>query len=169
MKLFAALIIVTNTLVFLLFPTRVSVSEMRNLEKKVHTVTSYVRDNYSPDDVVILSGNLHYLGFRHTMYYLPDYKVFQTCPIGLPPDRGVFWGTHRQTYFSRYITIPKGVKECLIITHPVLLQEQITKIENTLPPGGMKLISLPNNLGIIKIDAKDAPKIYDDVSFAFEG
>ncbi len=167
--IFAALIILTNMLVFLKFPTYVSVSTMRTLEKNLQVVTSYVRDNFSPEDVVILSSNLHYLGFRHTMYYLPDYKVFQTCSIGLYPHKGIFWGADRHTYFSPYVNIPKRAKYCLILTHPVLLKEQIMRIENALSPGEMELISLPDNLGVIKIDVNNAPKVYKDISFVFEG
>ncbi|HHT9126464.1 MAG TPA: ArnT family glycosyltransferase [Candidatus Brocadiia bacterium] len=167
--IFTTLIIITNLLLFLKFPTYVSVPTIRTLEKNVQVVTSYIRANFSPEETVVLSGNLHYLGFRHAMYYLPDYKVFQTCPIGLYPDRGIFWGANHQTYFSPSINIPKGAKYCLIITHPVLLKEQITKIENTLFPKEIKLISLSDNLGVIRIDVNNAPKIYNDISFIFEG
>ncbi|HLG31323.1 MAG TPA: DUF2723 domain-containing protein [Candidatus Brocadiales bacterium] len=167
--IFTVLIIITNLLFFLKFPTYVSVSTIRTLEKNLQVVTSYIRDNFSPEDVVVLSGNLVFLGFRHAMYYLPEYKVFQTCPIGLYPDRGIFWGANRHTYFSPYVKIPKGTKYCLIFTHPVLLKEQIMRIENALSPGEMKLISLPDNLGVIKIDVNNAPKVYKDISFIFEG
>lgn len=166
---FAALIILTNLTVFLMSSAKVSVSEIRNLEKKLNQITSYIRNNFSPDDVVVLTDDLVLLGFRHAMYYLPEYKVFQTCPIGLHPDEGVFWGENRRTYFSRHVRIPKGVKECLIFTHPVMLNTHIIQIENALSSGEMKLISLTDGLALIMIDASNAPKVYDDVSFVFEG
>ncbi len=167
--IFAVLIILTNLTVFLKSSAKVSVSEIRNLEKKLNLITSYIRNNFSPEDVVVLTDDLVLLGFRHAMYYLPEYKVFQTCPIGLHPNKGVFWGENRRTYFSRYVRIPKGVKDCLIFTHPVMLNTHIIQIENALPRGEMKLIPLPDGLGLIKIDANNAQKVYDDISFVFDG
>lgn len=127
-------------------------------------VTTYVQDNHSPKDVVLLCDDLHYLGFRHTMYYLPEFKVFQIVPMGLPPNKGIFWAENRHTYFSNSVRIPKWVKDCLIITHPQLLKEQVAKIEETLSPEEIKLISLSSDLGIIKIDVNNAPRIFNDIS-----
>ena len=168
-KSFAALIIISNALVFLLFPTHVSVSEIRNHEKNLQGVTSYVRDNFSPDDVVVFTDDLHYLGFRHAMYYLPDYKVFQTRLMGSYPEMGIFWGVNQHTYFSRNVRIPKGVKHCLILTHPSILKEQIMKMENILSPKEMELTALPDNPGVIKIDVNNAQEIYNNITFVFEG
>jgi len=70
-----------------------------------------VRTNFSPDDTEIIGGDLFVFSYRHAMYYLPEFKVYDTCLLETAEGPMLFWGQGRKTYRSRYIKLkhlPEG-------------------------------------------------------------
>jgi hypothetical protein len=110
--LIASVLIILNTLSFFLLKFPVSYKEIRNHEHWFSIILNEIQ-KFDPERTVIFAEPYIYYGFRHIMYYLPAYYVyevdFRISPSG--EIRKIFWGRNRETFLSDEIILSKSTVE----------------------------------------------------------
>ncbi|MGA6993198.1 MAG: hypothetical protein WBX50_04790, partial [Candidatus Deferrimicrobiaceae bacterium] len=57
-------------------------------------------------------------GFRHIMYYLPEYRVYQVDVrmSSTGEKRKTYWGVNRETKLADAVDLPEGIDKVAILT-----------------------------------------------------
>lgn len=106
----ASILIIANIFFFLFVRSNVSYGEIRSHERYLSLILDGFRE-FNPADTIIIAEPYVFFGFRHIMYYLPEYRVYQ-IDIKVTPDgkmRKTWWGMNRQTFLTDEIVLPKEV------------------------------------------------------------
>lgn len=133
----ASTLIITNLLFFLFVKSIVSYGEIRGHYKDISAVLNSFRA-FNPSDTIIISEPYVFFGFRHFMYYLPEYRVYQ-IDIRVAADgmvRKTWWGMGRQTHLTDGIDMPAGVSGFAM----PLIADDISKIKGLK---GISIMDLP--------------------------
>jgi len=93
-----------NTLVFLFAPYPLSAKSIRAHDAMLSRYIEAVRSNFSPADTEIIGSGRFILSYRHAMYYLPEFKVFNTFFLTTPDGPRTLWGRSRDTGKTASIT-----------------------------------------------------------------
>jgi 4-amino-4-deoxy-L-arabinose transferase-like glycosyltransferase len=86
-----------NTAVFLFAPFYCSYSAVRRFERKLVEIVAALPQIAAPGDTLIVGFDSHFLGYRHSAYYLPAYLTVQYPEVRLPQGLRVFAVEHRRT------------------------------------------------------------------------
>lgn len=113
----AAVLVGLNILIFFYSPYPVTYAEIRRHDRYVRSMLDEIRA-FDPAKTVVLSEPYIFYGFRHVMYYLPDYTAYhidlRRSKSGVM--RGIFWGRGRETHLSDPIlTLPEGADSFIAI------------------------------------------------------
>lgn len=95
-----------NVLVFVASPFYNSYTSVRHFERELDLIRSALPRVGSPQDVLIIGFDSHFLGYRHAGYYLPSYSVFEYPQVKLQEGTRIFSMYQRNT--SLLETLPAG-------------------------------------------------------------
>ncbi|MCM2357774.1 MAG: DUF2723 domain-containing protein [Geobacteraceae bacterium] len=103
-------LIVSNSFIFLFLNIPVSFPEIRNHDRRISALLASCRA-FDPSNTAIFARSSITFGFRHIMYYLPEYGVYlsdirraKTGEIGKE-----FWGRGRETFLAEGIVLPANI------------------------------------------------------------
>jgi hypothetical protein len=106
----ALAIILINACIFFFSKYPISYREIRNHDRGLSIVLDSIK-TFNPLNTAVFVGPYLYYGFRHIMYYLPEYIVYQVevkvAPTG--EMRKTFWGVNKETFLTDEIVLPKNV------------------------------------------------------------
>jgi len=108
--------VIFNLGIFLFSKYPVSYRIIRTHDHDLSIMIEGIR-NYDPLKTAVLIGPYIFYGYRHIMYYLPDYVVYQidirTAQTG--ERREIFWGVNKETFLADEIVLPKNTDNLLCI------------------------------------------------------
>ena len=114
-KLLVGTVIIINTTFFFLY-SNISYKEISRHDRDLPVMLSNIK-SFDPSDTAILVGPYTYCGYRHIMYYLPEYRVYQTDlrTADTGETRKLFWGVQRRTFVTNEIILPQSMDRFLMI------------------------------------------------------
>jgi hypothetical protein len=86
-----------NVLIFLAFPAYCSYRSVRQFEAQLDGIRAALPQLGSPNDLLILGFDSHFLGYRHAGYYLPNYLTLQYPEVKLSAGTRIFAMQGRDT------------------------------------------------------------------------
>lgn len=105
--LIALVVIIVNISIFLFSKYQVSYREIRDHDREVSIMLDELK-SFDASHAAIFVPPYTFYGYRHIMYYLPEYRVYnadlRVSPTG--EKRNIFWGIHGKTYMSDEIVLP---------------------------------------------------------------
>jgi hypothetical protein len=134
----------TNVLIFAAFPAYFSYRSVRHFETELTQTEAALPQVGSPKDVLIVSFDNHFLGYRHAGYYLPDYLTVEYPEANLVEGRRVFAMQGRNSFllkqlpsapYSRFVLfpLPAGQPE---------FEQYLAKVEKSLPGKDLTTVEL---------------------------
>jgi hypothetical protein len=110
-------IIIINTCIFFFSNFQTSYREIRNHDRDLSIILAGIKE-FNPENTAIFVETYIFYGFRHIIFYLPDYRVYlvDVRVASSGEKRKMFWGMNRQTYTSEEITIPANINNFVILT-----------------------------------------------------
>jgi hypothetical protein len=106
-KLIALTIMIMSIYLFFFSRYPVSNREIRNHDLNLSIMLDGIK-TFNPENTAIFAEPYIFYGFRHIMYYLPEYRVYlidvRISPTG--ERMKTFWGINKETFRSEDITIP---------------------------------------------------------------
>ena len=79
-----------NVLIFLAFPAYCSYFSVRQFEAQLEGIRTALPQLGTPNDLLILSFDSHFMGYRHAGYYLPSYLTLQYPQVKLTEGTRIF-------------------------------------------------------------------------------
>jgi hypothetical protein len=79
-----------NVFIFLTFPAYCSYRSVRQFEGQLEGIRTALPQVGAPNDLLILSFDSHFLGYRHAGYYLPGYLTLQYPEVKLTEGTRIF-------------------------------------------------------------------------------
>ncbi len=104
-----------NTLIFLAFPAYCSYRSVRHFEAELQATEVALPQLGSPDNLLIVSFDNHFLGYRHAGYYFPGYDTLEYPEARLTEGTRIFAMRGRDTFLlsglpatscSRFVLFP---------------------------------------------------------------
>jgi hypothetical protein len=104
-----------NVLIFLAFPAYCSYRSVRHFEAELQATVTALPHVGSPGDLLIVSFDNHFLGYRHAGYYLPAYLTLEYPEANLLQGPRIFAMRGRDTHllstlpaapFTRFVLFP---------------------------------------------------------------
>jgi len=103
------LVVSTNLYIFLASELQVSSRFIRAHDHNLQAIISRFRA-FNPENTVLFITPYSYYGFRHIMYYVPEYFVCSPQLIGMKGQKRVYFaGMNRETIRMDTITIPPKI------------------------------------------------------------
>ncbi len=103
-------LLISNTIFFLFFQHPVSLQAIRNQNRNLSLLHERLKV-FDPSKTAIFTIPYVNYGFRHVMYYLPEYTVYlidvRTARTG--ERRKTFWGRHGETLLTDGIPLPPNI------------------------------------------------------------
>ena len=133
-----------NVFIFIAFPSYCSYRSVRHFEAELQQTESALPQVGSPGNLLIVSFDNHFLGYRHAGYYLPDYLVVEYPEANLTEGRRVFAMQNRNSFllsqlpsaaYTRLVLfpLPAGQPE---------FEQYIAKVEKLLPAKDLSTVDL---------------------------
>jgi hypothetical protein len=161
--LIASILIIVNICLFFLLKSPVSYREIRNHDRDLSIMLANIK-TFNPFKTAVFVRNSVFFGYRHIMYYLPEYRVYQV-DVSIAPTgemRKTFWGVNKNTFLTDEIIIPKSTENFMLVFF-LDGQDKIAKIKNIsikkLQPTALYIASGP--LILIK-------EIYPELKIRFQ-
>jgi hypothetical protein len=88
--------------------------------------------SFNPANTAIFIAPYIFCGFRHIMYYLPEYRVY-SVDVRIAPTgerRKTSWGIHGKTFLSNDVDIPYDVTMFIILTRTDI-RDKVAKIKGS--------------------------------------
>ena len=89
--------VVANIFIFLPFPAYYSYRSVRQFEAQLDEIKTDLPQLGDPNQLLILSFDSHFLGYRHAGYYLPGYLTLQYPEVKLNEGTRIFAMQGRDT------------------------------------------------------------------------
>jgi len=106
----ASVLIILSAFSFFLLKFPVSYTEIRNHDRNLSIILDGIKEFNPENTAIFVEPYIHY-GFRHIMYYLPAYYVydvdFRISPSG--EKRKAFWGINKATHLTDSIIMPERI------------------------------------------------------------
>jgi hypothetical protein len=150
-KLLSLTIMIIGIYIFFFSRYPVSYREIRNHDRNLTIMLDGIRV-FNPENTVIFVGPYIFYGFRHIMYYLPEYRVYlndvRHSPIG--ERMKSFWAINKETFHSEDIIIPHNFNNFIVPMYSDIRDRASkTKGENiTILSNGILIAS--GHFGMIK-------------------
>jgi len=106
--LIASVIIVINTAMFFFSHYPASYAQIKNHDNNLSIMLEGIK-TFNPENTVIFTYADIFFSYRHVMYYLPEYRVYQPELRITGGLRKTFWCHNRQTFVTDVITLPQEV------------------------------------------------------------
>jgi hypothetical protein len=114
-----AVLIIMIIGIYLFFFSRYPVSyrEIRDHDRNLLITLNGIK-TFNPENTAIFAEPYVFYGFRHIMYYLPEYRVYLIQRRISPTGERIktFWGINKETFRSEDITIPGNFKNFIVPT-----------------------------------------------------
>ena len=133
-----------NVLIFLAFPAYCTYGAVHQFEAELNSVEAAVPQVGSPEDLLIVSFDNHFLGYRHAGYYLPNYMTIEYPEANLLEGPRIF-AMHFQDsllltklptgQFTRFVLFPLPAGDAEYAQY-------MDKIEKMLPSQDLRSVSL---------------------------
>lgn len=133
-----------NVYIFLAFPAYCSYRSVRHFEAELSSVETAMPQVGTPENLLIVSFDNHFLGYRHAGYYLPGYMTLEYPEANLIEGPRIF-AMHSQDsllltqlptgQFTRFVLFPLPAND------PEYAQ-YMDKIEKMLPAKDIEKVSL---------------------------
>jgi hypothetical protein len=123
-----SIVILCNTAMFF-FYHYVSYREIRTHDMNLSIMLDGIKV-FDPNKTAIFVEPYIFYGFRHVMYYLPEYRVY-LVDVRIAPTGGkmkTFWGKHRRTFLSNDVTIPEDIRNFVVPTFTDM-RDKVSRIE----------------------------------------
>lgn len=145
-------IVLTNTIYFLFLNHPASFKAIKTHDKDLSIMLHEIK-TFDPSRYAIFVLPYTFYGYRHIMYYLPEYRVYQIdVRVALSGEiRKTFWGINKETYLSDKIILPDDVKNFVSI----FISEDINMVGNLKPLNiknltGTKIHIVTGNISLLK-------------------
>ena len=126
----ASIIIVINTTTFFVY-NLASYKEIRIRDRDLSIMFDGIK-SFNPANTAIFIAPYIFCGFRHIMYYLPEYRVY-SVDVRIAPTgerRKTSWGIHGKTFLSNDVDIPYDVTMFIILTRTDI-RDKVAKIKGS--------------------------------------
>jgi len=156
-----------NLFMFLGMNSAVSHAAIRRYESQVREIMTKVISHWSPQEVVLVSYDFMFLGFRDFMFHLPGYHCYQPKLYSLAGKQLLFAGFRRQTSLVEQIEVPSGAKWFVLnadefIRNPALIQgcrlDKLSQDAFLITPSGFRLF---------RGEMQDLPRFFPQVHIKF--
>jgi hypothetical protein len=106
---------VSNVAIFLAFPAYCSYRSVRHFEAELQSTEQALPQVGTPDNLLIVSFDSHFLGYRHAGYYLPGYLTLEYPEVKLNQGSRIFAMHGRDTFlmsglpaaqYTRFVLFP---------------------------------------------------------------
>jgi hypothetical protein len=113
----ASLLIILSAFSFFLLKFPVSYREIRNHDRNLAIVLHAVK-GFDPENTAIFVGRSISYGFRHFLFYLPNYRVYHVDEriTSAAKRRKMFWGMNKETFACEELTIPGNIDNVVFFT-----------------------------------------------------
>lgn len=133
-----------NILIFLAFPAYCSYRSVRQFEAELAQTQSALPRIGSPENLLIVSFDNHFLGYRHAGYYLPGYLTLEYPEANLVQGPQVFAMLGRDTYLLKGLPTASCTR---FVLFPLPLgdagyAEYLDKIKRLLPSKDLATVTL---------------------------
>jgi hypothetical protein len=159
----AIAVIIINTALFYLSSQPVTYREIKSHDRYLSMMLAHIK-TFDPDSTAVFVGPYVFYGYRHIMYYLPAYRVYQV-DVRIAPTgevRKTFWGQNNETCISEEIVLPKSIHTFVIpligSDREMVLNwkgvniEQLKPVNMSIASGNILLINNINPKFKIKIE-----------------
>jgi len=104
----AFVVIIINLFMFFSSSYLTSYQEIRTHDRNLSIMLDGIK-TYDPSKAAIFILPYSFYGYRHIMYYLPHYRVYQVDVRVAPTGevRKTFWGQNKKTFLSETIILPE--------------------------------------------------------------
>lgn len=158
-----------NVLIFLAFPAYCSYRSVRHFEAELEQVETGLPQVGTPQDLLIVSFDNHFLGYRHAGYYLPGYLTIEYPEASLVQGPRIFAMKGRDSFllsglpagsYSRFVLFPLPGGEAEYVAY-------VDKIKKLLPIKDITSVTLEGHefvtapiadLALLFPQATQAPK-----------
>ena len=100
-----AFVCAVNALAFSLIPYPISARGIKEHDRELSAYIRVIRAGFSPSDTEIIGIDRFLFGYRHAMYYLPEYRSYNSVVMHTPEGRRLFWSVGRKTFVSDRIEL----------------------------------------------------------------
>lgn len=131
-----------NTMVFLGAPVYCSYREVRRFETELENVVGVLPRIASPKETMIVGFDSHFLGYRHSGYYLPEYVTVQFPGVQLASGTRVFAMKHRNTWLESALPAT-SLHDFVIFPLPLgdrEYGEYVDLVRKRFPPGELRTV-----------------------------
>ena len=159
-----------NVLIFLAFPAYFSYRSVRHFEAELQSTTAALPQLGSPQDLLIVSFDSHFLGYRHAGYYLPAYLTLEYPDSNLIQGPRIFAMRGRDTHllstvpaapFARFVLFPLPAGD------PAFAQ-YLAKVEALIPAKDLSSIDLGGHR-FVTAPIRDLPLLFPKMASAPSG
>jgi len=103
-----------NALYFFVKPYPFTCREIRYHDNLLSAYINAVRGNFSPADTEVIGTERFVMNFRHAMYYLPEFRVYDNAATLTRQGRLHFWGEGGKTYLAENISFRPATRHVVI-------------------------------------------------------
>jgi hypothetical protein len=150
-----------NVLILLAFPVYCSYRSVRTFESELQSTEAAVPQLGAPSDLLIVSFDNHFLGYRHAGYYLPDYLTIEYPEANLKQGPRIFAMKNRDSFllpelpagpYTRFVLfpLPNGDAE---------YAKYAQKIQKLLPAKDLTSVTLGGHI-YVSAPIRDLPILY---------
>ena len=159
----ASVLIILSTFSFFLLKFPVSYTEIRNHDRDLSIILDGIKE-FNPENTAIFVETYLYYGYRHIMYYLPAYYVydvdFRISPSG--EKRKAFWGINKVTHLTDSIIMSESINTFVVL----LTKDNINKVKVIKE---MSIHSFENtNIYLISGDINLIKRLFPELNLRFE-
>ena len=110
-----SVIIIINVFMFFSSSYLSSNRQIRTHDRNLSIIIDGIK-KYNPSKTAIFVIPYSYYSYRHIMYYLPHYRVYQVDVRNAPTGevRKTFWGIHKETFLTDEIILPENIDIFLV-------------------------------------------------------
>jgi hypothetical protein len=163
----AVICALTNGLIFLAFPVYCSYRSVRHFEAELQDAETALPQVGSPDNLLIVSFDNHFLGYRHAGYYLPAYRTIEYPEANVKEGPRIFAMQGRNTLllhdlpaapYTRFVLfpLPAGVAE---------YEKYMDKVTKLLPAKDLSSVDLGGRQ-FVTAPIADLPFLFPHASLA---
>lgn len=156
---------VANVYLFLALPVYSSYRSVRQFEGELAQVQEAMPTVGSPDKLLVVSFDNHFLGYRHAGYYLPDYMEIEYPEANLLEGKRIFAMHQRNSFllsslpsggYSRFVLCPLPNGDAGYV-------EYVAKVKALLPAKDLKTEQLGGH-EFVTAPIADLPLLFPDAA-----
>jgi Protein of unknown function (DUF2723) len=156
-----------NVLIFLAFPAYCSYRSVRQFEAELQATVSALPQVGSPENLLIVSFDNHFLGYRHVGYYLPGYLTLEYPEANLLQGPRIFAMQGRDTRllstlptasFTRFVLFPLPAGDAAYAKY-------LDKIKKLLPAKDLSSMDLGGHQ-FVTAPMADLPLLFPHLALA---